>query len=75
MGAYQVRELYKRSKITKTPLRKMESICNLSAAFRTAQTEQMQGQETWSVIFDSKTGDKNLNKSQINPFAKITFIN
>ena len=57
----------------------MESICNLSAAFRTARTEQMQGQEIWSVIFESKTGggggDKNLNKSQINPFAKITFIN
>ena len=53
----------------------MESICNLSAAFRTAQTEEMQGQEIWSVIFESKTGDKNLNKSQINPFAKITFIN
>jgi len=50
-------------------------MCNLSAAFRTARTEQMQGQEIWSVIFESKTGDKNLNKSQINPFAKITFIN
>ena len=61
--------------MTKTTLRKVESICNLSAAFRTAQTEEMQGQEIWSVIFESKTGDKNLNKSQINPFAKITFIN
>lgn len=74
MGAYQVQELYKRSKITKTTLRKLESMCNLSAAFRTARTEQMQGQETWSVIFESKTGDKNVNKSQVNPFAKITFI-
>ena len=53
----------------------MEPICNLCAAFRTAQTEEMQGQEIWSVIFESKTGDKNLNKSQINPFAKIAFIN
>lgn len=50
-------------------------MCNLSAAFMTAQTEQMQGQEIWSVIFESKTRAKNLNKSQINPFAKITFIN
>ena len=33
-------------------------MCNLSAAFRTARTEQMQGQEIWSVIFDSTTGEK-----------------